>query len=85
MQSSKCIEKNGKNEKNERSTNISIKKNLSTMIKINYPKSEYSMKQNLFDPSKSSPPNDFMNKLQKRITFYSNIYVDKMDDSLDNE
>jgi hypothetical protein len=76
MQSNKC---------NERSTNIPIKKNLSTMIKINSPKSEYSMKQNLFDPSKSSPPNNFMSKLEKRIKFYNNTYVDNMDLSLDNE
>ena len=76
MQSSKC---------NERSKNIQIKKNLSTPNKINSLKSEYSMKQNLFDPSKSSPPNNFLDKLQKRIKNYNNIYVDNMDISLDNE
>jgi hypothetical protein len=76
MQSNKCI---------ERSINIPIKKNLSAMIKINSPKSEYSMKQNLFDPSKSSPPNNFMSKLKKRIKIYNNIYVDNMDISFDNE
>jgi len=70
----------------ERNSIIPVKKNLSTMIKINSPKSEYSIKQNLFDPSKSSPPNDFMNKLQKRIKFYSDtFYIDNMEDSLDNE
>lgn len=70
----------------ERSNIIKIKKNLSTDIKIIYTKSEYSSKQNLIDPSKSSPPNDFMNKLQKRIKIYNNFYyVDIMDDSLDKE
>jgi len=77
MQTSKPIER----------TNIKqIKNKISTIIKINSPKSEYSNKQNLFDPSKSSPPNNFMNNLQKRIKMYSNtFYVDNMDDSLDNE
>jgi len=77
MQTSKPIER----------TNIKqIKNKISTIIKINSPKSEYSNKQNLFDPSKSSPPNNFMNKLQERIKMYSNtFYVDNMDDSLDNE
>jgi hypothetical protein len=35
--------------------------------------SEYSLKQNVFDPSKSSPPNDFMLKLQLRMSIYNNI------------
>ena len=62
-----------------------IENKISTMIKINSPKSEYSNKQNLFDPSKSSPPNNFMNKLQKRIKMYTSIYVDNIDDSFDSE
>jgi hypothetical protein len=70
----------------ERTNIIQIKNNVSTPNKINSPKSEYSNKQNLFDPSKSSPPNNFMNKLQKRIKMYSTIfYVDNMDDSFDSE
>jgi hypothetical protein len=32
---------------------------------------EYSLKQNFFDPSKSSPPNEFLLKLQLRMTNYS--------------
>jgi hypothetical protein len=70
---------------NERTKIIPIKKNLSTIIKINSPKSEYSVKQNLFDPSKSSPPNDFMNKLKKRINRFNTFYVDNMDDNFDIE
>ena len=61
-------------------------KKVSTIIKINSPKSEYSNKQNLIDPSKSSPPNDFMNKLEKRIKLYTNIfYDDNIDDNFDIE
>ena len=33
---------------------------------------EYSLKQNVFDPTKSSPPNDFMLKLQLRMAIYDN-------------
>jgi len=39
---------------------------------------EYSLKQNFFDPSKSSPPNDFMLKLQLRMSHYDSF------NSLDN-
>ena len=70
----------------KRSNIIPIKKKISTTTNMNYTKSEYSLKQIFFDPSKSSPPNDFMNKLQKRIKLFNNtFYVDNMDDSLDNE
>jgi hypothetical protein len=31
---------------------------------------EYSLKQNFFDPSKSSPPNEFMLKLKIRSSVY---------------
>jgi hypothetical protein len=47
---------------------------------VNSPKGEYSRKQNFFDPSKSSPPNEFMLKLHMRILNY-----DTKDDSCDNE
>ena len=57
---------------NERSNIIPIKQTLSTSMKeLNY-KSEYSLKQNFFDPSKSSPPNDFMIKLHMRMNMYNN-------------
>jgi hypothetical protein len=69
----------------ERSTTIPIHKKLYRPNKIISPKSEYSINQKLFDPSKSSPPNNFLNKLQKRMKIYNNIYVDNMDVSLDNE
>ena len=55
-----------------------IDKNINTIIKIeehriNSNKLEYSLKQNLFDPSKSSPPNNFMEKLQKRMSIYNSV------------
>jgi hypothetical protein len=32
---------------------------------------EYELTQNIFDPSKQSPPNNFMQKLQKRVGIYN--------------
>ena len=67
----------------ERSNIIPIKQTLSTSMKINSPsKGEYSLKQNFFDPSKSSPPNEFMIKLHMRMNRY---HMDNKDDSLDIE
>jgi hypothetical protein len=58
------------NYNHEKTKPIHIKKNLSTSIKINSHTSEYSLKQNCFDPSKSSPPNEFIIKLNMRINKY---------------
>jgi len=74
---------------NERSHIIPIKQSLSTSMKdLNY-KNEYSIKQNFFDPSKSSPPNDFMIKLHMRMNMYNNVsqshYIDIKDDNLVKE
>lgn len=67
----------------ERSSIIPIKQNISTSIKLDSPsKGEYSLKQNFFDPSKSSPPNEFMIKLHMRMNRY---YMDNNDNSLDIE
>ena len=66
----------------ERSIIIPINKNLSRSIEDNSPKGEYSLKQNFFDPSKSSPPNEFMIKLHMRMNRYK---IDKKDDNLDTE
>jgi hypothetical protein len=69
----------------ERTQCVPIKANLSTSMK----EEEYSLKQNFFDPSKSSPPNEFMLKLHMRINLYNKThnqgFVDIMDDSLDKE
>lgn len=64
----------------ERSEPFPIKQKLATSMKINSPKGEYSLKKNFFDPSKSSPPNEFMIKLHMRMNRY---YMDKDDDNLD--
>ena len=74
----------------ERSKSIPIKKNLSTSMKdFSNIQSEYSLKQNFFDPTKSSPPNDFMLKLQIRMKSYNssdNLCSFQMnEDSFDNE
>lgn len=70
---------------NERTQIIPIKKNLTTQVDVNSPKGEYSRKQNFFDPSKSSPPNEFMLKLHMRVTNYESNAYDKKDDSRDSE
>jgi len=51
-------------------------------ININSQTGEYSLKLNFFDPSKSSPPNDFMIKLHMRMGRY---HTDNKDDSFDIE
>jgi hypothetical protein len=56
---------------NKRSPIIQINKNLSKPLDESKPKGEYSLKQNFFDPSKSSPPNEFMMKLYLRVSDYN--------------
>jgi len=70
----------------ERSIYIPIKQNLTTSLKGQSPKGEYSLKQHFFDPTKSSPPNDFMIKLQKRMSVYNTVLYQVInDDSLESE
>jgi hypothetical protein len=38
-----------------------------------YSENEYSLKENFFDPSKSSPPNEFMKKLELRMKNYNSF------------
>ena len=70
---------------NERSLIIPIKKNLNTNKNNLSPKSEYSLKKNFFDPSKSSPPNEFMLKLHMRLSNYTSTSYDIKDDMRDSE
>ena len=61
----------------ERSNIIPIKQINTTQMKISkniY--DEYSLKQNFFDPSKSSPPNNFMVKLQMRVDIFNSFKND---------
>ena len=67
----------------ERSNIIPIKQNLSTSMMDLSPKGEYSLKQNFFDQSKSSPHNDFMIKLHKRMLIYNYSFKDTSDDNLE--
>ena len=69
----------------ERPSIVPIKENSFTSMKVESPKGEYSLKQSFFDPSKSSPPNDFMIKLQMRLTKFNTLYLNENDDSFDNE
>ena len=56
---------------NERSNIIPISQKSPTNKKEDFRNSEYSLKQNFFDPSKSSPPNEFMLKLKIRMDRYN--------------
>lgn len=57
---------------NDKSNIISIPQKSPTK-KEEFSYNEYSLKQNFFDPSKSSPPNDFMLKLQLRMSYYESF------------
>ena len=61
----------------ERSIIIPTSKNLSTSMKEfrNINQGEYSLKQNFFDPSKSSPPNKFMINLYMRMSHYTPLHI----------
>ena len=69
----------------ERSKNIPIPKKLSTLMEDfrNNSQGEYSLKQNFFDPSKSSPPNEFMLKLYIRMSHFTSLHI--KDDNRDSE
>ncbi len=67
----------------ERINIIQIKQSRPTTTKKQIAE-EYSLNQNVFDPSKSSPPNDFMMKLYARMNMYNN-YTDKRVEILDRE
>ncbi len=69
----------------ERSKSIPIPKKLSTLMEDfrNNNQGEYSLKQNFFDPSKSSPPNEFMIKLYIRMSHFNSLHI--KDDNRDSE
>ncbi len=70
----------------ERTNIIPIHQNKSTPMKDTNVFNEYSLKQNLFDPTKSSPPNDFMIKLYMRMAIYNNeSYLVTKDDNRNKE
>jgi hypothetical protein len=57
----------------ERSKIIPIPQKSPTNTKEGFSVNEYSLKQNFFDPSKSSPPNEFMLKLKLRMSHYNSF------------
>jgi hypothetical protein len=59
-----------------------IKNNTSSsnlILLSNNNNNKYSLNQDLFDPFKSSPPNNFMNNLQTRMNAFQSIYLEKQD------
>jgi hypothetical protein len=61
----------------ERSDIIPIQQHSPTYKKATFDfDTEYSLMQNIFDPSKSSPPNEFMLKLQLRMSLYNSFIND---------
>jgi hypothetical protein len=62
----------------EKSKNIVIKNLFLTDIKKNKNKilsKEYSEREDFFDPSNHSPPNEFMQKLQNRLSNYCSLEI----------
>ena len=55
----------------EKSSNIKIP------INKNLEKNQYSLKQDMFDPFKCSPPNHFMSKLKTRMSTYSSLAINE--------
>lgn len=55
----------------KKSNPIQINKNIQG-VNYNYD-DEFNLKTNCFDPSKFSPPNDFLIKLNLRMEYYNNF------------
>jgi hypothetical protein len=51
--------------------NTSKKSNIIMIPNIIREKYQYSLKENFFDPAKSSPPNHFMKKIYLRLSHYN--------------
>lgn len=66
----------------ERTKIIPIPQSSPTKKKEEFSENEYSLKQSFFDPSKSSPPNEFILKLKLRMSHYTSF---NNDDNLINE
>jgi len=55
----------------ERSKNIPIPQISPTNKKVDFSANEYGLNKSFFDPSKSSPPNEFLLKLHMRMNSYN--------------
>jgi hypothetical protein len=65
---------------------IIIPKTSPTMKKESFFVQEYSLKEDNFDPSKNSPPNFFMSKLQQRMSIYNSYTFSSIkEDNFNNE
>ena len=62
----------------ERSNIIPISPSSPTKKTENATATEYSLNENVFDPSKSSPPNEFLLKLQLRMNIYNAFINDEI-------
>ena len=51
---------------------IDLVKNMENKYNYNY---NIDLKKNFFDPTKGSPPNDFMNKLNIRMGIYESKFI----------
>ena len=61
-----------KNTINKESNKIIIINNITRQMKEpEFKRAEYDLKQNFFDPTKMSPPNNFIIKLRERIGVYN--------------
>ena len=67
-------------------TNFCIKKSCMIPIitkisskNVNVTNNEYSLREKFFDPIKSSPPNNFMNKLEMRMSIYNSYRDNRLD------
>lgn len=58
---------------NKRSSILSIQKKEVSQTKNYNNNNQYDLKQSNFDPSKSSPPNEFMEKLRLRMSVYDSF------------
>jgi|LauGreSuBDMM15SN_2_FD.fasta_scaffold909450_1 hypothetical protein len=69
--------------KQERSNTIPIKKIIPSSMKNASPtgSGEYSLKSHFFDPTKSSPPNDFIIKLHQRMSIYNTPYYSDINEA----
>ena len=65
------MKKNKNQQLQDPSFTILLKGDVCDLFLDNKKENEYSLKENFFDPSKSSPPNEFMKKLQLRMNIYN--------------
>ena len=63
------------NHRNQKRKSLTLPTFSNNYEKNDLPTKMYSSKKNLFDPSKSSPPNNFLNKLHTRMNSFENLSI----------